>query len=843
MAPISAGLKIDKKNNLAVNIETNIIKAQETGTEIRPGDTVYFPKDSNKDNAIGEINFVTGKGFGKNSIQLDFSFKFIGENNQYITITNVNTELIETKNSSVSYSEGFSMDNPSWILYEKNPEKKAVLCYAVEPNDNCDSSDNTEALKSGTDYQLKITLEYDLGSYDVNDGSNQGSESQPAVFYFINLKTFTEDYQSGDEQGQGGIVGEITTFQDKTDYFDCGHWYNPFSDLSCKIAAIIYTVLYVPIAALTWLAAKFLDFFVYYSTNDESYRATFVTNSWGAVRDIANIFFIIALLYVAIKTVLGLNVTNNKKLIGTVIIIALIINFSLFTTKVVIDGSNILAKIFYNNITSKNENGETLPAGDGGQKSISVGLVEKFDPQDIIKAKEFGNHEGLFIFITFLSIAIMLFMIYIFVSVALLFLGRVVSLWLSMIFSPIAFASYTVPFDIPGFGHKEWWKNLLENAFLAPIFVFFLYIIILFGASLKNIPYDVSATTEGVGGYLDAAMKTIIPFSIMFILLKKAKDLAVKYSGEIGAAIMTGAKMVGGLALGAATGGAALAGRVAIGGGGGWVAGQAAKGAEKFGLKRTAEKLKDVGDFAKKSSFDVRQTGLGKKFQSATGLDLSKGPRFTKSENLKGGWSEMQKRRDEKKQKRAEELKSRKEKESTKANNLHKDEETLQTVMNNVSEDFEEVDERIKKLTEEKSTVVTGSTRDKEIAEEIRDLRDYKKYISKGQLTDANNIMDLTDAGVNLKRVGRPKYSTIDEITTKDERGTIISINDLREKIATSKRKIQKDVRDGQRAYADTLDNKGFVRKIWGRIAGYNSPDDAAAYKIRMGVKLEDKKH
>ena len=108
------------------------------------------------------------------------------------------------------------------------------------------------------------------------------------------------------------------------------------------------------------LLEDFLIFFVYYFTNSSSYDNEFVEKGWGAVRDVANIFFILMLLYVAIKTVLSLNVTDNKRLVGVIIIVALLINFSLFTTKVVIDASNILAKIFYNNITSQGPNGEKI---------------------------------------------------------------------------------------------------------------------------------------------------------------------------------------------------------------------------------------------------------------------------------------------------------------------------------------------------------------------------------------------------------------------------------------------------------------------------------------------------
>ena len=324
-------------------------------------------------------------------------------------------------------------------------------------------------------------------------------------------------------------------------------------NLTGCIAGIFYMVWEVS-AVIAKFAGTFLDFFVYYSTNSSSYTNEFVSQGWGAVRDIANIFFIIALLYVAIKTILNLNVTDNKKLIGTIIIVALIINFSLFTTKIVIDASNILAKVFYNNIISKDEK-EALATGASGQKSISIGLIEKYDPQaafnnDNNGQKRYDESPGTFIFITIFLIAITLYTAYIFFSVALLFVARVVSLWLAMIFSPIAFASYTVPFEIPGFGHKEWWKNLLDNALLAPVFIFILYIVILFADFLKTI-------TDNT----DSLLTVAIPFIILAVLLREGKKLAIKYSGEIGAGIVKAGAILGGLAIGGTAMGVAAVGR------------------------------------------------------------------------------------------------------------------------------------------------------------------------------------------------------------------------------------------------------------------------------------------
>ena len=428
---------------------------------------------------------------------------------------------------------------------------------------------------------------------------------------------------------------------------------DPSTWFSNCIGLFLYEIIWKTSAEFTRLAAHILDFFVYYSTNSDSYASPFVTKAWGAVRDIANIFFIIALLYVAIKTILGLNVTNNKKLVGTVIIVALIINFSLFTTKVVIDASNILAKVFYNNISSqqKNEDGTTSAtgSGSGGEKSISIGLVKQFDPVSILKNSDVAINMGQTIFVTLLSIAMMGFMIYIFLSVALLFVARVVSLWISMIFSPLAFASYTIPFDIPGFGHKEWWKTLFENAFLAPLFIFFLYIIILFGDFLSLIKYN----TQNAD-FIQIAMKTIIPFAIIFILLQKAKKLAVQYSGEMGKAIMTGAKMVGGLALGAVTGGAALAGRASIGrlgaltaNSGALKAAEAAGGLRGFGAKQ----LRNLGKFTGSGSFDARGIKIAGKDLASTGLKVN-----TFGKQNEGGFVKRRTDQVEKKQKRAKEL-------------------------------------------------------------------------------------------------------------------------------------------------------------------------------------------
>ena len=87
--------------------------------------------------------------------------------------------------------------------------------------------------------------------------------------------------------------------------------------------------------------------------------------------------FIFALLVAAIQLILG-NSKTTESTIKNVIIIALFINFSLFICRVVIDGGNILARQFYNNISvTEGDEPGAEEVQQGGQFTNSYGLVKK----------------------------------------------------------------------------------------------------------------------------------------------------------------------------------------------------------------------------------------------------------------------------------------------------------------------------------------------------------------------------------------------------------------------------------------------------------------------------------
>jgi len=595
--------------------------------------------------------------------------------------------------------------------------------------------------------------------FNLNTGARLENDTNYSIYLFLDGTTdnwtsavkipFKTNPYNEQEAGDSKYASTLSSSSSGQAELNLGCTSLTSISLESCVAQLAYIIWSVS-AAITRVAAQFLDFFIYYSTNSSSYINSFIDEGWSSIRDIANIFFIIALLFIAIKTILNLNVTNNKKLIGAVIVVALVINFSLFTTKVVIDASNILAKVFYNSIDTKDSKGNPV-AEKNGQKSVSLSVVEKFDPQKLTTGQSvFDLNPFGFIFMTLASAVLLLYMTFIFFSVALLFVTRVVSLWMAMIFSPIAFASYTVPFDIPGFGHKEWWKSLLENAMLAPLFVFFLYIIIQFTDFLQNIySYTEDPSLNAAENGIQHLMSIIIPFFLIAMLLRLARKTAVKYSGELGAGINKLGALAGGLALGAVTGGAALAGTKLIGGHFQNVANNNELRAKAASGDISARRRLDRANKWAGKSFDLRQTGIGRGLSKVTGMNLNGGVVSAvrlSTEKFKGG-------------KKAQfEKKAKEEEEKLKSYEMTKGGERRQ---NNIARDYQD------KRGKAKAEIDINLPKEKEkwekaYEEKLKEAR--KKYVGMQPFNEETFKKEYEGEGKNSHPV-----SSFDEESFKEE--------------------------------------------------------------------------
>lgn len=373
---------------------------------------------------------------------------------------------------------------------------------------------------------------------------------------------------------------------------------------------VLYYLIFVPTSFLFSKTGLLLDFTVSYSLQDQSYRSTFVVEGWGVVRDFCNMFFIFILLYIAIGTILRLNGVKTKEMIINVVIIGLLINFSLFATQIIIDASNILARVFYNQQTivigtKDPATGKIIgETGSFGEIKLSEAIVSKINPQQLIlkagkvdkipvqginnsnQQTSTGISAGTFILVTIMGSIINIVGLIVFLACSLIFITRVIGLWLAMIFAPLAFFSYAAPGmqDLEMVGWKKWWPETLKLAFLAPVFVFFLYLIV------KFLDTGLGLSSADEKSKMDFVLGIFIPFIFIMVLLWKAKDIAKNMSGKLGQSITNGLAAVGGIALGGAALGTAMLGR-----GVGNVMGKAA-GGETSSQKYAAAKKLDLAN-------------------------------------------------------------------------------------------------------------------------------------------------------------------------------------------------------------------------------------------------------
>lgn len=213
---------------------------------------------------------------------------------------------------------------------------------------------------------------------------------------------------------------------------------------------------------------------------------------WTTIRDFINVAFIFVLLFAAISIILQTDKYGLQKTITKVVIAALLLNFSLFFTKAIIDLSNIVALQFYSRIMdAAAKAGGNTSSIDGG---LSAGLANTLGLQSIwvfgegVKSQSsLGmNAYDLTVISLFGGIFLLVFAFVLFMATVQFILRSIVLIFL-MITSPVGFVGGA----IPGLEKisSEWWSRLKNNAIFAPAYTAVMYIscIMIFGPAREGI--------------------------------------------------------------------------------------------------------------------------------------------------------------------------------------------------------------------------------------------------------------------------------------------------------------------------------------------------------------------
>ena len=287
--------------------------------------------------------------------------------------------------------------------------------------------------------------------------------------------------------------------------------------------ATLYAIAVLMSAFLSISAGLFTAALVFSVQNFTSMvSAVGIETIWVLFRNTINIFFIFLMLYEAIKIITGQSGSKGKTAIANIIISALLINFSLLFTKVIIDAGNLLAVAIYN-------------ASGGTFDTFAEVIMQGLSLSTIISLKNItvsGQLSTIMILVS--QILVMIFLFWAYMYAAILFIGRAFMLIFLLVTSPIGFLQDIIP-QLNDYT-KEWRKKLLDLVFMAPIFFFCLLIVnglvtvigSLVGYSVKN-----NLNLMGVVNH-ELDVRAVLGYIFIIYALIASVKITKKMSGKLG---------------------------------------------------------------------------------------------------------------------------------------------------------------------------------------------------------------------------------------------------------------------------------------------------------------------
>lgn len=362
--------------------------------------------------------------------------------------------------------------------------------------------------------------------------------------------------------------------------------------------------------------------------------------NWQVIRDLCNLAFIFGFIYVGVRTIIDPESADTKQFLARIIIGAILINFSLFFAKFVIDVSNFTSVQIYENIATRN--GGTLeglenPIAASFANAMGVaGIYNNLQPEEL----EEVTGAGAFTFYLLGTITLMV-AGFILAAGAFLLIIRFVALVLIMMFSPLLFAATVFP-QTKEFSIRLW-GYLINYAFFAPVYLFLLLVSLRVVEKITTQLRGTDQFTDAFQGKVDSfgvllnfiivALFMIFPLMIAKKMSIAGADTAINWGNTIRKKSQS---LLGGAVGGATAGLAARSMRATVGSSMNRLSesnklkdATAIGGVRGWAARRLLEGSRGLGD----ASFDARNiAGVGKKIGIGEGR---KGGYATITEEMK----------------------------------------------------------------------------------------------------------------------------------------------------------------------------------------------------------------
>ncbi|MBP9828339.1 hypothetical protein KBC55_04305 [Patescibacteria group bacterium] len=274
---------------------------------------------------------------------------------------------------------------------------------------------------------------------------------------------------------------------------------------------------------------------------------------WSLVRDVVNMFVVLILLFIAIRTILGLDKSSWQQSLPRLFLAVVLVNFSRTICGLLIDFSQIVMFTFVNALID-------IAAGNFAQM---LGL-QNYGLVSIEKVEELGgNGQSVFasanvLASSYLQLALYGAIVAVLLMLTLAFLWRIIVLWILVIMSPLAFFMNSMKgvLSFAGGVGGQWWSKFTAALTLGPLLAFFLWLS-LAAASSGNVAAsggfntDVEEKSYGLTSLenleTDNIFSLLLALALLVVGMQQAASSAQSLGGVAGTVINEGVgkKIVG----------------------------------------------------------------------------------------------------------------------------------------------------------------------------------------------------------------------------------------------------------------------------------------------------------
>jgi hypothetical protein len=244
-------------------------------------------------------------------------------------------------------------------------------------------------------------------------------------------------------------------------------------------------IYFIVMSFLGWFAgwaAGFLDYVIkdfvigFGSSVDSSGVGSAIDTLWALVRDLFNILFIFAIIYIGFKMILRRDEGGAQKALAYLVMAALLINFSLFISKAIVDFTNLLAtEIGQAGFPNAGAAQATITPDREGEILVGQTFFNNMRLTTSLAADGNLTRGGVLPWgYIFGNAIVYVIAIFAFMAGAIMLLIRYAALCVFMVFSPLMFIGWILP-NFRGTMEK-YWRNFLGRAFFAPAYMIMIYL-------------------------------------------------------------------------------------------------------------------------------------------------------------------------------------------------------------------------------------------------------------------------------------------------------------------------------------------------------------------------------